>query len=144
MLTLLKWSELTSEGAIRFLSIHFRKARLLCRYCCNLFFFIKGTNRTKYSKHLRLHCNPVQGSTGSLQGNPCNENRMPAMRTGFPWMKTGFFPVRISSQGKSCFQVPNYARSFASADFTGAVFTHGEFQKSPEIFASLAFYVLIP
>jgi hypothetical protein len=25
-----------------------------------------------------------------LQGNPCNENRIPAMRTGFPAMKTSF------------------------------------------------------
>ena len=35
------------------------------------------------------HCNPVQGSTGGLKVNPCNENRIPAMRTGFPVIKTG-------------------------------------------------------
>ena len=35
----------------------------------------------------------LQSHTGKyrgLQGNPCNENRIPAMRTGFPVMKTGF------------------------------------------------------
>ena len=31
------------------------------------------------------HCNLVQGSIG------CNENRIPAKRTGFPVMKAGFF-----------------------------------------------------
>ena len=36
------------------------------------------------------------------QGNPCNENRVPAMRTGFPCNENRFFPVRKSSQGKPC------------------------------------------
>ena len=30
------------------------------------------------------------GKNRGLQGNPCNENRIPAMRTGFPVMKTSF------------------------------------------------------
>ena len=36
----------------------------------------------------------LQSRTGKyrgLQRNPCNENRIPAMRAGFPVMKTGFF-----------------------------------------------------
>ena len=33
---------------------------------------------------------PRTGKYRVLQGNPCNENRIPAMRTGFPAMKTGF------------------------------------------------------
>jgi len=31
-----------------------------------------------------------EGMYRVLQGNLCNENRIPAMRTGFPVMKTGF------------------------------------------------------
>ena len=53
----------------------------------------------------------LQSRTGKyrgLQGNPCNENRIPAMRTGFPVMKTGFslweltyreFPVSLTGFG---------------------------------------------
>ena len=37
----------------------------------------------------------VQG----LQGNPCNENRDPAMKTGVPCNKYRFFPVGIDLQG---------------------------------------------
>ena len=47
----------------------------------------------------------LQSSTGKyrgLQGNPCNENRITAMRIGFPVMKTGFFHVRIVLQGVPC------------------------------------------
>ena len=36
------------------------------------------------------------------QGNPCNENRVPAMRTGLPCNENRFFPVRQSTQGKPC------------------------------------------
>ena len=42
-------------------------------------------------RHTVVHCNPVQGRTGGVQGSPCfekqipsNENRIPAMRAGFP------------------------------------------------------------
>ena len=38
----------------------------------------------------------------STQGNPCNENRVPAMRTGFPCNENRFFPARKTSQGKPC------------------------------------------
>ena len=53
----------------------------------------------------------LQSRTGKyrvLQGNPCNENRIPTMRTGFPVMKTGFslweltyreFPVSLTGFG---------------------------------------------
>ena len=36
------------------------------------------------------------------QGNPCNENRVPAMRKGVPCNENRFFPVRKTSQGKPC------------------------------------------
>ena len=53
----------------------------------------------------------LQSRTGKyrgLQGNPCNESRIPAMRTGFPVMKTDFslweltyreFPVSLTGFG---------------------------------------------
>ena len=36
------------------------------------------------------------------QGNPCNDYRIPATRTGVPCNENRFFPVRISTQGKPC------------------------------------------
>jgi hypothetical protein len=44
----------------------------------------------------------LTGKYRVLQGNLCNESRIPAMRTGFPVMKTGFFPVRIDLPGVPC------------------------------------------
>ena len=49
--------------------------------------------------------NTLQSLTGKyrgLQGNPCNENRDPAMRTGVPCNENRFFPVGIGSQGVPC------------------------------------------
>jgi hypothetical protein len=40
---------------------------------------------------LQYHAGKYRG----LQGNPCNKNRIPAMRTGFPVMQTGCFPVSL-------------------------------------------------
>ena len=37
-----------------------------------------------------------------LQGNPCNKNRDPVMRTGVPCKENRFFPVGIGSQGVLC------------------------------------------
>jgi hypothetical protein len=40
---------------------------------------------------------PLQSLTGKyrgLQGNPCNENRDPVMRTGVPCNENRFFPVK--------------------------------------------------
>ena len=34
-----------------------------------------------------------------IQGNPCNENRDPAMKTGVPCNEYRFFPVGIDLQG---------------------------------------------
>ena len=49
---------------------------------------------------LLLHCNPVQGSTGFLQGNPCNENRIHAMRIyRVPCNENRFFPVSLTGCG---------------------------------------------
>ena len=47
----------------------------------------------------------LQSPTGKyrgLQGNPCNENRDPVMRTGVPCNENRFFPVRIDLQGVPC------------------------------------------
>ena len=47
----------------------------------------------------------LQSLTGKymdLQGNPCNENRDPVMRTGVPCNENCFFPVRIDLQGVPC------------------------------------------
>ena len=43
----------------------------------------------------------LTGKYRGLQGNPCNENRDPAMRTGFPCNESRFFPVGIDLQGKA-------------------------------------------
>ena len=63
-------------------------------------FLWKVLHETHLNDEKNPHCNPVQGSTGPSQGISCNENWIHAMRTGF-------FPVRISSQGKSCFHYKN-------------------------------------
>ena len=47
----------------------------------------------------------LQSPTGKyrgLQGNPCNENRDPVMRTGVPCNENRFFSVGIDSQGVPC------------------------------------------
>ena len=44
----------------------------------------------------------LTGKYRGLQGNPCNENRDPAMRTGVPCNENRFFPVGIDSQGVPC------------------------------------------
>ena len=41
----------------------------------------------------------LTGKYRGLQGNPCNENRDPAMRAGVPCNENRFFPVGIDSQG---------------------------------------------
>ena len=44
----------------------------------------------------------LQSPTGKyreIQGNPCNESRDPAMRTGFPCNESRVFPVGIDLQG---------------------------------------------
>ena len=62
-------------------------------------------------EHLFSLSSTLQSRTGKyrvLPGNPCNENRIPVMRTGFPVMKTGFslweltnseFPVSLTGFG---------------------------------------------
>ena len=52
----------------------------------------------------RVLLGALQSLTGKyreIQGNPCNENREPAMRTGFPCNESRFFPVGIDLQGKA-------------------------------------------
>ena len=44
----------------------------------------------------------LTGKCRGLQGNPCNENRDPVMKTGVPYNENRVFPVRIDSQGVSC------------------------------------------
>ena len=41
----------------------------------------------------------LTGKYREIQGKPCNENREPAMRTGFPCNESRFFPVGIDLQG---------------------------------------------
>ena len=43
----------------------------------------------------------LTGKYREIQGKPCNENRDPAMRTGFPCNESRFFPVGIDLQGKA-------------------------------------------
>ena len=44
----------------------------------------------------------LTGKYRGLQGNPCNENRDPAMRTGVPCNENRVFPVGIGLQGVPC------------------------------------------
>jgi hypothetical protein len=51
-----------------------------------------------------MNATALQSLTGKyreIQGKPCNENRDPAMRTGFPCNESRFFPVGINLQGKA-------------------------------------------
>ena len=41
----------------------------------------------------------LTGKYRGLQGNPCDENRDPVLRTGVPCNENGFFHVRIDLQG---------------------------------------------
>ena len=44
----------------------------------------------------------LQSHTGKdreIQGKPCNENKEPAMRIGFPCNESRYFPVGIDLQG---------------------------------------------
>ena len=43
----------------------------------------------------------LTGKYREIQGKPCNQNREPAMRTGFPCNESRFFPVGIDLQGKA-------------------------------------------
>ena len=49
--------------------------------------------------HPRSALQSLTGKYRGLQGNPCNENRDPVMRTGVPCNENRFFPVRIDLQG---------------------------------------------
>ena len=44
----------------------------------------------------------LTGKYRGLQGNPCNENRDPAMRTGVPCNENRVFSVGIDLQGVPC------------------------------------------
>ena len=41
----------------------------------------------------------LTGKYREIQGKPCNENREPAMRTGFPCNESRYFHVGIDLQG---------------------------------------------
>ena len=53
---------------------------------CNYYFFFPSLQS-------------LTGKYREIQGKPCNENREPAMRTGFPCNESRFFPVGIDLQG---------------------------------------------
>ena len=62
-------------------------------------------NRLRIALTLSNVNHTLQSLTGKyrvLQGNPCNENRDPVMRTGVPCNENRFFPVGIGSQGVPC------------------------------------------
>ena len=44
----------------------------------------------------------LTGKYRGLQGNPCDESRVPVMRTGVPCNENRFFPVRINLKGVTC------------------------------------------
>ena len=51
-----------------------------------------------------IHIATLQSLTGKyreIQGKPCNQNREPAMRTGFPCNESRFFPMGIDLKGKA-------------------------------------------
>ncbi len=57
-----------------------------------------------------IHCKPIPCNDyrdfpvySFSQGIPCNEYRVPAMRTGVPCNENMLFPVRIYYTGKSLF-----------------------------------------
>ena len=54
-----------------------------------------------------------------VQGNPCNENREPAMRTGFPWKWKQVFPCGNWLTGNSCkhYRVWVYSKSHRQETF---------------------------
>ena len=41
----------------------------------------------------------LTGKYRGLHGNPCNENRDPAMRAGVPCNENRFFPVSLTGSG---------------------------------------------
>ena len=55
-----------------------------------------------YLKAIMASLQSLTGKYRGLQGNPCNENRDPAMRTGVPCYENRVFPVGIDLQGVSC------------------------------------------
>ena len=57
-----------------------------------------------FKVNLKFYNPTLQSLTGKyreIQGKPCNQNREPAMRTGFPYKESRFFPVGIDLQGKA-------------------------------------------
>ena len=61
------------------------------------FFFIPGTEIQR--SEIRTALQSLTGKYREIQGNPCNENRDPAMRTGVPCNESRVFPVGIDLQG---------------------------------------------
>ena len=55
--------------------------------------------RNMHFKQIQPTLQSLTGKYREIQGNPCNENREPAMRTGFPCNESRFFPVGIDLQG---------------------------------------------
>ena len=62
----------------------------------------KNICKYDFSLPFDICCYALQSLTGKyreIQGNPCNENRDPAMKTGVPCNEYRFFPVGIDLQG---------------------------------------------
>jgi hypothetical protein len=64
-----------------------------------VFFFLSKSSDNYKEKIIHLTLQSLAGKYRGLQGNPCNENRDPVMRTGVPFNENRFFPVRIDLQG---------------------------------------------
>ena len=56
------------------------------------FFLSKSKDKEKIIKHLTLQS--LTGKYRGLQGNSCNENRDPVMRSGVPCNENRSFPVK--------------------------------------------------
>ena len=68
---------------------------------------------------MKLALQSLTGKYRGLQGNPCNENRNPAMRTGVPCNENRVFSVGIDSQGVPCepYRVWVYSASYSRKQF---------------------------
>ena len=68
----------------------------------------------------------LTGKYREIQGKPCNVNRDPAMRTGFPCNESRFFPVGIDLQGfpvsYTGFGFAVYISGFFTKNAVGAIY----------------------
>lgn len=77
--------------------------KLITCWSTEAFFFTQQSFRTviwhNILEKLWAPYTYVQGRTGGMEGNPCIENRIPAMRTGFSVWECGHSGILFSLQG---------------------------------------------